>query len=124
MGTSIFSRADRPVLVAPDAKIEVAARRIVWGKCMNSGQSCTAPDYVLVPRDKEERLVQACGKALTEFYGEASLEHMHNTCSACQMDWGEGAEEQYIMAYLGWNFLWVSASVCDSHESLELTHLI
>ena len=59
-------------MIAPDANIEVAARRIIWGKLLNSGQTCIAPDYVLCPADKEEKLVQACKKAAIEFYGEAS----------------------------------------------------
>ena len=62
-----------PVLVAPDANFEVAARRIVWGKCINSGQSCISPDYVLYPRDREEELVQAFKRAIIEFYGEVCM---------------------------------------------------
>ncbi len=68
--TGCFLLCLRPVIIAPDAKIEVAARRIMWGKCLNSGQTCIAPDYVLFPRDKEEKLIQACKKTVTEFYGE------------------------------------------------------
>lgn len=61
-----------PVLVAPDANIEVAARRIMWGKCLNSGQTCIAPDYVLCPRNKKEQLIEACKKTVIEFFGEVS----------------------------------------------------
>lgn len=62
-----------PALVAPDANISVAARRIIWSKCLNSGQTCVAPDYVLCTRDKKEALVDGMKKAVVEFYGEVRL---------------------------------------------------
>ena len=75
----------RPALIAPDANIEVAARRIVWGKLLNSGQTCIAPDYVLFPRDKEERLMKACKKAVADFYGEVSQKPHHYPQMFCQL---------------------------------------
>ncbi|WP_374602019.1 coniferyl aldehyde dehydrogenase [Arenimonas sp.] len=48
-----------PALVAPDYPIEQAADRIAAGKCFNSGQTCVAPDYVLVPRDQRDAFVRA-----------------------------------------------------------------
>ena len=42
-----------PAIVAADADIEVAARRIVWAKFINAGQTCVAPDYVLVDEPVE-----------------------------------------------------------------------
>lgn len=59
-----------PCIVSDDANIEVAARRIIWGKCINAGQSCIAPDYVLCSLDTQERLVEACKRTIREFYGE------------------------------------------------------
>jgi aldehyde dehydrogenase (NAD+) len=59
-----------PVLVADDANIEVAARRIMWGKCINAGQSCIAPDYVLCPPGKVDQFVEYCKQAATKYYGE------------------------------------------------------
>ncbi len=58
-----------PVIIDADADVEVAARRIVWGKFLNAGQSCVAPDYVLAHRDVEERLVSELAKAVRRFYG-------------------------------------------------------
>ena len=55
-----------------DANIEVAANRIMWGKSLNAGQTCIAPDYILCQREKQEKLVLACKKAVTEFYGQVS----------------------------------------------------
>jgi aldehyde dehydrogenase (NAD+) len=58
-----------PVVVAGDADIDVAARRIVWGKFMNAGQSCIAPDYVLVDATREAELLAALERTITAFYG-------------------------------------------------------
>jgi len=48
-----------PCIVDDDADIDVAAQRIAWGKYINAGQVCIAPDYVLVKREREEELVAA-----------------------------------------------------------------
>ena len=47
-----------PCIIARDANIEVAARRIAWGKFLNAGQTCVAPDYILVHPDREQELVE------------------------------------------------------------------
>lgn len=46
-----------PVVVAPDYPIDEAAERILWGKTFNAGQTCVAPDYVMVPRGKMDDFV-------------------------------------------------------------------
>lgn len=48
-----------PAIVCEDADIDVAAKRIVFGKLMNAGQTCIAPDYVLVDAKVEKRLIEA-----------------------------------------------------------------
>ena len=48
-----------PALIAPGYPIEHAAERIAAGKCFNAGQTCVAPDYVLVPRDERDAFVRA-----------------------------------------------------------------
>ncbi|HMB56279.1 MAG TPA: coniferyl aldehyde dehydrogenase [Arenimonas sp.] len=48
-----------PTLIAPDYPVEHAADRIAFGKCFNAGQTCVAPDYVLVPRAKRDAFVSA-----------------------------------------------------------------
>ncbi len=58
-----------PCIVDRDADIPVAARRILWGKLINAGQSCLAPDYVLVHRDVEAVLLAEMKKTLAEFLG-------------------------------------------------------
>ncbi len=58
-----------PAIVDDSADLEVAARRIAWGKFLNAGQTCIAPDYVLVARDKEDRFVELVRRAVFDFYG-------------------------------------------------------
>ena len=58
-----------PAIVAADANIEVAAKRIAWAKFLNAGQTCVAPDYVLVDERVEDDLVSALADAVTAFYG-------------------------------------------------------
>jgi aldehyde dehydrogenase (NAD+) len=59
-----------PCVVLPDANLEVTARRIVWGKFTNAGQTCIAPDYVLTDVDTEARLLPLIEKSIAEMFGE------------------------------------------------------
>lgn len=59
-----------PCIVHKDANPELAARRIIWGKCLNSGQTCVAPDYLLVHRDIKDRVISAMKTSIIEFFGE------------------------------------------------------
>ncbi|OGT53186.1 MAG: aldehyde dehydrogenase [Gammaproteobacteria bacterium RIFCSPHIGHO2_12_FULL_42_13] len=59
-----------PCIVDPTANIRVAARRIVWGKFSNAGQSCVAPDYILAHIAIEKELLYEMKKSLYEFYGD------------------------------------------------------
>ena len=59
-----------PCIVEPSADLDVAARRILWGKFYNAGQTCVAPDYVLAHEAIEEKLVALLKRTLTEFYGD------------------------------------------------------
>ena len=58
-----------PCVVDKDADIEVTARRIAWGKTLNAGQTCIAPDYLLIHRSREKEFVEAFRKALTRLHG-------------------------------------------------------
>ena len=58
-----------PVLVDADADLEDAARRIAWGKFINAGQTCVAPDHVLAHEAIHDRLVEGLGRAVKAFYG-------------------------------------------------------
>ncbi len=59
-----------PAIVTADANLDVTARRIVWGKFLNAGQTCIAPDYVLVDRSVHDALVDKMVAAVGEFYGD------------------------------------------------------
>lgn len=59
-----------PCIVDQDIDIDVAARRIVWGKFFNAGQSCVAVDYLLVHRNVERELLSRIQRQITAFYGE------------------------------------------------------
>jgi aldehyde dehydrogenase (NAD+) len=59
-----------PCLVCADAPLELTARRIVWGKFINAGQTCVAPDFVLVDRRICEPLVAALKQAIRQSYGD------------------------------------------------------
>ncbi|MGH3971181.1 MAG: aldehyde dehydrogenase family protein [Mycobacterium sp.] len=56
-----------PVIVAADADVDVAAKRIAWIKLMNAGQTCVAPDYVLADAKIRDQLVTKIGEAITKF---------------------------------------------------------
>jgi len=58
-----------PVIVDSKVNLKVAAKRIIWGKGINAGQTCIAPDYILVEESVKGALVDALKAAITEFYG-------------------------------------------------------
>ena len=59
-----------PTIVDRSANLDVAARRIAWGKYINAGQTCVAPDYVLVDRRVEGPLTARLRDAVRSFYGD------------------------------------------------------
>lgn len=59
-----------PCLVCADAPLELTARRIAWGKFMNAGQTCVAPDFVFVEETMRRPLLEALKHAVLEFYGD------------------------------------------------------
>ena len=65
-----------PCIVAPGANVKVAARRIVWGKFTNCGQTCVAPDYVVVHSDLKDELTDRLRSAIEDFYGRQPLDSL------------------------------------------------
>ena len=57
-----------PAIVEKDANLSVAAKRIIFGKFLNAGQTCIAPDYVLVHRDVKDKFVQNLKHFIERFY--------------------------------------------------------
>ena len=47
-----------PVFIDPKTDLKLAAKRILWGRCLNSGQVCLCPEYVLVPEEVQEKLIE------------------------------------------------------------------
>lgn len=59
-----------PCIVDADIHVELAAKRIVWGKFINAGQTCVAPDYLLVDRRVKPALLEAIQTTICAFYGD------------------------------------------------------
>ena len=64
-----------PVIVTPDADIRVSAARIVFGKYLNCGQTCVAPDYVIVHESIVDNFIENCAREITGMFG---AEHTAN----------------------------------------------
>lgn len=58
-----------PCYVSDTCDVQNVARRVVWGRFFNAGQTCIAPEYVLCSVEMQEKLIPALREAITEFYG-------------------------------------------------------
>lgn len=68
-----------PLIVHNDANLDVAAKRIAWAKTLNAGQTCVAPDYLLVHEQVKDQLVEKIRQVAADFYGENPLTHPEST---------------------------------------------
>ena len=59
-----------PCVIAADARLNYAAKRIAWGKFINCGQTCVSPDYVLIDRKVKDKFLELISKEITKFYGD------------------------------------------------------
>ncbi|XP_056675635.1 aldehyde dehydrogenase, dimeric NADP-preferring-like [Monodelphis domestica] len=59
-----------PCYIDKDCDLDIACRRITWGKYLNSGQTCVAPDYILCDPSLQGQIVEKVKKNLKEFYGD------------------------------------------------------
>ena len=66
-----------PSIVDRGADIEVAARRIAWGKTLNAGQTCIAPDYLLIHRSLQDEFSRAFARALHRLHGDDAQQSPH-----------------------------------------------
>lgn len=62
-----------PCLVLDDASLDITSRRIIFGKLLNSGQTCVAPDYIYVDKKIKDKLIPYLIKYIKEFYGDNPL---------------------------------------------------
>ena len=65
-----------PAIVDQTANLEVAAKRIVWGKFTNAGQTCVAPDYLLVHKDVYEEFTKQLKATIRSFYGRNAMKSL------------------------------------------------
>lgn len=66
-----------PVVVDKTADVALAAKRVAWGKTLNAGQTCIAPDYLLIHRDVKSEFVEAYRNALCELHGVDARQSKH-----------------------------------------------
>jgi aldehyde dehydrogenase (NAD+) len=68
-----------PVIVEEDAVLNVAARRIIWGKTLNAGQTCISPDFVFVQQNAKDELLRLMKKEIRRMFGENPLSNTEMT---------------------------------------------
>lgn len=68
-----------PCIVHEDANLKLAAKRIAWGKFMNAGQTCIAPDYLYVHKNIKSEFLEEIKKNIQQFYGEEPLNNPNFT---------------------------------------------
>lgn len=69
-----------PCIVDETANLKLAAKRIAWGKCLNAGQTCIAPDYLLVHEKVKDELIAELKEKMTEFYSGDPLANENWPC--------------------------------------------
>lgn len=69
-----------PAIVDESAKVKDAAEKIAWGKCLNNGQTCIAPDYLLIHESKRDQFIQAFREAVKNMYGEQGPKQNDSYC--------------------------------------------
>jgi aldehyde dehydrogenase (NAD+) len=65
-----------PCIIDETANLKLAAKRIVWGKFMNAGQTCIAPDYILIQKDMKSHFIDYLKEEITKAYGENPSESL------------------------------------------------
>lgn len=66
-----------PCIIAREADIKLAALRVAWGKTINSGQTCIAPDYILIHKDVKDRFVTEFAASIKKLHGDDIRESGH-----------------------------------------------
>lgn len=122
-----------PAIVDKTADLKLAADRIIWGKLLNSGQTCVAPDYVLADRTVASELLIELKSAIVRFYGEnAALSedygriinrrHMERLSSMIQADSEKivfGGSFDMVSNFIEPTLIW-DASLDDSSMQEEI----
>lgn len=66
-----------PCIIDKSADIKTAAKRIAWGKTLNSGQTCIAPDYILIHEDVKADFIKSFGEEIKNLHGDDIKKHAH-----------------------------------------------
>jgi aldehyde dehydrogenase (NAD+) len=91
-----------PAIVDETADVELAAERLAWSKFINAGQTCLAPDYVLVQESVAPRLEAALREAVERFYGADEQARLRSPDLACLVDSASAARlERSVRETLG-----------------------
>ncbi|AIQ96532.1 aldehyde dehydrogenase family protein [Prochlorococcus sp. MIT 0801] len=69
-----------PAVVIDGANLEVTAKRVIWGKSLNAGQTCIAPDHLLVEHKLFDSLISNLINSINDFYGNSPLDSKHLGC--------------------------------------------
>lgn len=69
VSTTLELGGKSPAIIDSSANLKVAAKRIVWGKFINAGQTCVAPDYLLIESKIKKEFTDLCIETIKEFYG-------------------------------------------------------
>jgi aldehyde dehydrogenase (NAD+) len=77
-----------PVIIDKTADVKAAAERLMWGKFLNAGQTCIAPDYVYVHASREREFVEHAKRTLASFYGETEPQRRESPSLARLVDDG------------------------------------
>ena len=97
-----------PCIIAEDANLKVAAARVVFGKYLNCGQTCVAPDYILVHERVHDAFLAEVRSQITAMYGERPLDNP---------DWGHIVNEKHLKRLMG--LIDPSKVVCGGEVSEE-----
>lgn len=62
-----------PVYIDDSVNMKMVAKRLLWGKCVNAGQTCIAPDYILCNQEVQSKIVEAAKDVVSEWYGKNVL---------------------------------------------------
>lgn len=66
----IVNLCSSPVYIDNTADLEITTKRVLWGKCINAGQTCIAPDYILCTKEVQDAFVKHAKNIFKEWYGD------------------------------------------------------
>lgn len=75
-----------PAIIDPSANLEDAAKKIAWGKFMNAGQACVAPDYILIPENKKAQTLNLLKQNILKYYGNVETQQENHPDLAAIID--------------------------------------